>query len=58
MHQELVAKAQLQKEIYARLVTALTMFEETEVNATEAVEGLYKTLVLVQNSWEEMGLQS
>ena len=58
MHQELVAKAQLQKEIYARLVTALTMFEETEVHATEAVEGLYKTLVLVQNSWEEMGLQS
>jgi len=58
MHQELVAKAQLQKEIYARLVTALTTFEETEVDATEAVEGLYKTLVLVQNSWEEMGLQS
>jgi len=58
MHQELVAKAQLQKEIYTRLVTALTTFEETEVDATEAVEELYKTLVLVQNSWEEMGLQS
>jgi hypothetical protein len=58
MHQELVAKAQLQKEIYARLVTALTTFEETAVDATEAVEELYKTLVLVQNSWEEMGLQS
>lgn len=58
MHQELVAKAQLQKEIYARLVAALTTFEETAVDATEAVEGLYKTLVLVQNSWEEMGLQS
>ncbi len=58
MHQELVAKVQLQKETYARLVTALTTFEEPSVDATEAVEGLYKTLVLVQNSWEEMGLQS